>query len=118
MASLKRQPSRRQLEDARLAVVVRAGFKVHQGRYGSPRLHPELVDAGEKIGRHRVARLMREEGLVSRPKRRFVTTTDSEHGLTVAPNLLRRQFATAEANIVWVGDITYVPTGSGWAFSF
>jgi putative transposase len=68
------------------------------------------------VGRKRVARLMREEGLQARTPRRFRRTTDSRHGYRVAPNLLARNFETSKPNRAWVGDITYVPTRDGWLY--
>lgn len=88
--------------------------------YGSPRVHKELRERlrkrGRVIGRHRVARLMRESGISARPRRRWVTTTDSNHPFTVAENVLDRQFTVDRPNEAWVGDITYVPTLEGWLF--
>lgn len=115
-ASLKREPSLRAREDARLKAHVRASHRGSGNSYGSPRIHKDLVVAGEHISRKRVARLMTEEGIVVRPKRRFVTTTDSEHGFKVAPNLLRRDFSATARNQKWVGDITYLRTASGFLY--
>ena len=84
--------------------------------YGSPRIHDELKDDGETVSRHRVARLMREHGITARPKKRFRKTTDSNHSYPIAPNLLERNFKTEHPNEAWVGDITYLWTGSGWAY--
>ena len=76
-----------------------------------------LNTAGHAVGRRRVARLMREEGLRGRPTRRFRgNTTDSRHDQPVAPNLLARNFTTEAPNIAWVGDITYLWTASGWCY--
>jgi transposase InsO family protein len=75
-------------------------------RYGSPRVHAELKAAGQRVGRKRVARLMREKALVARKRRRFRTTTDSKHGFPIAPNVLARDFSASGPDQVWVTDIS------------
>jgi putative transposase len=85
-------------------------------RYGSPRMTRELQRRGIRVGHNRVARLMRQEGLGARRRRRFRSTTDSKHALPVAENLLNRGFEVAAANRVWVSDITYIPTAEGWLY--
>jgi transposase InsO family protein len=112
----KRPPSARKLEDARLASEVRAAHAGSKGRYGSPRVHRELVANGRRIGKHRVARLMCENGLRGRRKRRFRHTTDSNHAMPIAPNTLAREFTVHAPNEVWVTDITYIPTREGWLY--
>jgi len=86
------------------------------GRYGSPRVHAALQQAGDRVGRHRVMRLMRAERLQGRPRRRFRQTTHVDPHATPAPNLLSRQFAVAAPNRVWAGDITAIPTAEGWLY--
>jgi transposase InsO family protein len=113
---LKAEPSTRECDDAALKAHVKDIHREHKGRYGSPRIHRELKDRGHCVGRKRVARLMREEGLEGRRKRRFRRTTDSRHSHRVAPNLLERDFTAESANEVWVGDITYLPTTEGWLY--
>jgi len=94
--------------------VIHAQFKA---RYGSPRMHKELVARGHACCVNTVARLMRDHGIVAKTARRFrVRTTDSNHDLPVAENLLDRQFNPSEANEVWLADITYIPTGEGWLY--
>ena len=85
-------------------------------RYGSPRMREELQRRGRHVGKKRVARIMRENALGPRPKRRFVLTTRSEKGQEVAENLLDRNFEVPAANRVWVSDITYVATSEGWMY--
>jgi transposase InsO family protein len=109
------EPERRR-EDQRLAVDVAAAHVASRGRYGSPRVYRELQAQGCEVGRHRVARLMREQGLRARRKRRFQYTTDSRHGLPVAANVLDRQFTVATPNTVWASDITYLWTREGWLY--
>lgn len=112
----RRPPSARATADERVRVQVRAAHTKSQRRYGAPRVHEELRATGTRVGKKRVARLMREDGLVARRRRRRVRTTDSRHGEPIAPNLVARQFTVATADRVWVSDITYVPTREGWLF--
>jgi transposase InsO family protein len=105
--------------DEKLLVQVRASFTTHRKRYGSPRIHRHLRNTGTRVSSKRIARLMQQDGLVARPKRRFVRTTDSAHAQPLAPNTLARDFASAPAralNSTWVSDITYLPTGMGWLY--
>ena len=116
-ASRTRSPSARAIADERLLVNVRVEHAVSDGTYGAPRIQRELADQGHQVSTKRVARLMREDGLVARPKR-GVRTTDSSHAHPIAPNLLERRFAVhgVRLNEVWVSDITYVPTDEGWLY--
>jgi putative transposase len=98
------------------AALVDAIRRVHadsRRRYGSPRVHATLRAEGSRVGRNRVARLMRRHGIRARCRRRFRTTTDSNHALPLAPNLLARQFTAAAPDQVWLADITYIPTDEG-----
>jgi putative transposase len=96
--------------------------QIHQqvkGRYGSPRVHQELRALGLRCGKHRVARLMRAEGLCARRARRFRVTTRSDHAQPTQANVLARDFrvaTTAPATAVWMADITYLPTREGWLY--
>ena len=85
-------------------------------RYGSPRVYAELKAAGERVGRKRVARLMREKDLVGRRRRRFRTTTDSKHDFPIAPNVLARDFTASGPDQAWVTDITFLWTAQGWLY--
>jgi transposase InsO family protein len=111
-----REPSSRAKDDLLLSVEVAAVFAEKKKRYGSPRVHRELRKRGRRVCRHRVARLMREQRLKARARRRFVRTTHSNPGLTTAPNLLDRNFTVAAPNLVWAGDVTYLPTREGWLY--
>ncbi len=113
---LKRPESRRAREDRVLLVHIRASHKNSRGTYGSPRVHKDLVDQGHELGRGRVARVMRLNGIRGKQKRRYKVTTDSNHNLPVAPNVLNRQFEVDVPNRVWTGDITYLPTTDGWLY--
>jgi putative transposase len=114
-AWLRRPESERAKEDRRLAVLIREAHERGRRCYGSPRVHRELVAQGIGIGRKRVIRLMRQEGLVGRRRRRFKATTDSKHNRPVAPNILDRQFEAAAPNRRWVGDTTELLVGQGGA---
>jgi len=103
-------------EDAELVVEIKAAHKAGRGNYGSPRVHRELRAKGRRVGRKRVARLMRQEGIVARKKRRFRRTTDSNHPHPIAPNVLERNFDVELPNIAWVTDVTYVWTHEGWLY--
>jgi putative transposase len=108
-----RPESRRCAEDRRLAVLVRAAHDDSRRTYGSPRVHVELVAQGERVGRKRVVRLMRQEGLRARVRRRYRCTTMSDHDQPIAPNLLARDFGAEAPNRRWVGDTTELLAGSG-----
>ena len=85
-------------------------------RYGSPRVTEELRRRGYRVGHNRIARIMKENRLGRRPRKRCRSTTNSEHGLSVSENLLDRKFEVAAANRVWVSDIVYVATSEGWLY--
>ena len=111
-----RAPSSHAQADTRLGLAIAAIHAESRQRYGSPRVHAELVDRGHRTSRKRVARLMRHRGLAGRRRRRFRTTTDSRHPFPVAPNVLARQFTQPTLDRAWVTDITYIPTGEGWLY--
>ncbi len=105
-----------QRQDA-LLVEMRAIHAEFKARYGSPRMHAELKARGHDCCVNTVARLMHDHDIVAKTARKFrVTTTDSNHDLPVAENLLDRQFNPSEANEVWLADITYLPTREGWLY--
>ena len=110
------RPSARSIENAQLLKQIREVRRGHAKNYGSPRVYRSLRKQGSKVGRHRVARLMRKHGLFALQKRRWVKTTDSQHKLPVAHNLLARNFTALAPNLRWVGDISYIPTDEGWLF--
>jgi putative transposase len=115
-AAHRRPPSARAQANAYLRVEIRAVHHRSRQTYGSPRVHAELRARGRRCGRHRVARLMRIEGLQARRRRRFRVTTQSRHGHPIAPNVLARRFAVGAPDRVWAGDITYLPTREGWLY--
>ena len=95
---------------------LKAEFAASGKVYGSRRLSAVLCAQGLRIGRHRVRRLMREHGLRSLWRRKFVHTTDSGHALPVSANVLARRFNPSGPNQAWVSDITYIRTRSGWLY--
>ena len=113
---LERPESPRAVENRALVAKIQAIHGDSRRTYGSPRVHASLQDAGYRIGRHRVARLMRDNAIRARTKRKFRVTTDSCHDHPVAPNRLDRQFEVAAPNTVWVADISYIPTREGWLY--
>ncbi len=118
-AARQRGPKQHEHADQRLRVEIRAIHRASKRRYGSPRVHEELKAQGIRCGRKRVARLMREDGLQAKRRKRFRTTTNSAHTYPVADNLLARRFAVEKIEGVdqgWIGDITYVPTREGWLY--
>jgi transposase InsO family protein len=102
--------------DAQLTVEITAVHKRSRATYGSPRVHRDLHARGFRVGRKRIERLMRENGIQARRKRRFRRTTDSKHSNPIAPNVLARQFTTTAPNQAWVTDVTCVWTDEGWLF--
>lgn len=115
-AFVRRPPSQRARQETQLRVHVRAAFAASQRRYGSPRVHAQLRAQGLRTSRKRVARLMRQQQLVARKRRRHCKTTDSRHSLPVAPNHVHRNFSAQAPNQLWCGDITYLRTRSGFLY--
>jgi putative transposase len=112
-ASRRRPESTHTRDDRRLRVLVRASFDESRRRYGSPRVHRNLVEQGVLVSPKRVARLMQEDGLKARARKRFKMTTMSDHDQPVAANLLDRQFDAQAPNQRWVGDTTELLIGTG-----
>jgi len=115
-AGIERAPARRRVVDAALTGQIREIHTNSRGTYGSPRVHASLRTRQQRVGRKRVARLMRAERLYGRRPRRWCCTTDSQHDRPVAPNALNRDFAPAAPDRVWAGDITYIWTAEGWLY--
>ena len=111
-----RPKSKRAQRDQDLATQISEIFQDSRKTYGSPRVHADLRQRGERLGRKRVARLMRENGLQGRKRRAFRVTTDSNHNGPIAPNLLDRNFKVQKINSHWVGDVTYISTREGWLY--
>jgi putative transposase len=102
----RRSESAHAQRDRQLRVLVRASFEASKHRYGSPRIHEDLLEQKERVSRKRVIRLMQEDGLKARIRKRFTCTTLSDHDQPVAANLLDRQFTAEAPNQRWVGDTT------------
>lgn len=112
----RRSPSRRALEDERLAERIRHFHRCSRGTYGAPRIHADLAEEGLRVGRKRVARLLRSAGLSGVSRRRRLVTTRRDPVSRPAPDLVQRRFRADGPDQLWVADITYVPTGSGFLY--
>jgi transposase InsO family protein len=115
-AWLGREPSAAQQRRDTLLVEIRAAHAEAKGRYGSPRIHAELADRGVECCVNTVAKLMHDNDIRAKTARKFRNTTDSNHALPVALNVLDRQFEATAANEKWVADITYIGTREGWLY--
>ena len=111
-----RPMSQRQRDDMVLLAHIREQHKLSHHSYGRPRMTEELHELGFKAGQRRIGRLMRENGIVAIRTRKYKVTTDSNHTLAVAPNLLDRDFSATAPNQKWAGDITYIWTSEGWLY--
>ena len=110
------KPHRKRLTDAQMLTLIQAIHVEFKGAYGSPRMVRELRLRGFPASKERVERLMQENGIKAKHKRRFKVTTDSKHNLPIAPNLLDRNFTPDAPNQVWTSDITYLWTDEGWLY--
>jgi putative transposase len=111
-----RPPSRRARRDVELTTLIRAAHDDSKGIYGSPNIHRELRDQGIRVGKKRVARLMRRASLVGVTRRRFCVTTQRDENARRAPDLVDRNFTADGPNKLWVSDITYIPTWAGFLY--
>jgi putative transposase len=114
-----RAASQHELDDDRLLTRIGLIHRVSAQTYGSPRIHAQLRREGVRVGRKRVARIMKSGGVAVRIRRRFRVTTDSKHKLPVAPNVLERRFAISKigaTDVAWASDITYIDTMEGWLY--
>ena len=112
----RREPSPRQQAQVELDAQVAEAFHAAKGRNGAPRLTLDLAAAGHRHDRKTVAKSLRRQGFRAKAARRFKATTDSNHRLPVAPNLLEQDFTAVAPNAKWVGDITYLWTDEGWLY--
>lgn len=112
----QKTPSTRQLQNRVLSEKIKMIFIQHKCRYGSRRIRKALLAMGHQISRRRVRNLMKAQQLCCKTKAKFKHTTDSNHNLPIAPNLLNRNFSPAKPNQAYVGDITYVATDEGWLY--
>ena len=112
-----RPESPRKIANRGLLGDIRRVHDCHRGRYGAPRIHAALRAEGQAVSRGRIERVMRQHGIWARAPRRYrVCTTDSNHSLPVAPNLLDQTFVADRPDRVWLADITYIPTREGWLY--
>jgi putative transposase len=115
-AWLKRPLSNRVREDEVLTKRIQSIHARSRGTYGVPRIQIDLREEGLRIGRERIARLMRAAGLRGVCRRKWVTTTKRDRTAKAAPDLVQRNFTASAANQLWVADITYIPTWEGFLF--
>lgn len=113
---LKEGPSQRWQENENILVEIMDIFDESKESYGSPRMTQELKARGMVIGQNKVAAMMRAADMRAKRKKKFKGTTDSKHNYPVAPNLLNQDFSVTKPGEVWVSDITYVRTNSGWLY--
>jgi len=111
-----RKPSRRAIEEGRLETEIRAAHKRTRETFGPERLQHDLAEHGVKVGIYRIRRIRKKLRFCCKQKRKFKATTDSNHTLPVAENLINQQFEAASPNQIWVSDITYIPTEEGWLY--
>jgi putative transposase len=111
-----RPPSARATSDAALLKRARTIHAISRGTYGAPRVHAELRAGGERHGRKRIARLMREAGIAGVSRRKGTGTTRREPEARPAPDLVERDFSATAPNQLWVADITYIPTWTGFLY--
>jgi len=114
-ARVKRPTCARVLRDAALIVKIRAAHAASKGTYGAPRLQIDLAEAGIRVSRKRIARLMRNAGLAGVSRRRHIVTTVRDRARQV-PDLVDRNFTADAPNRLWVADITYIPTWAGFLY--
>jgi transposase InsO family protein len=113
----KTSPGPRALEEQILRAEIARVHEQSRQTYGAPRVQRHLRGQGQRHGRNRIARLMREQGICGRQKKRYrVVTTDSKHDQPIAPNRLAEMPAASKPNQIWVADITYVATAQGWVY--
>ena len=115
-AWVKREPSARAIEDARLTARIRFFHARSRGAYGAPNILEDLRDEGTRVGKKRVARLMKADGLRGVCRRKFVVTTTRDAEAQPSADLVQRQFTADAPNRLWVADITYIPTWAGFLY--
>lgn len=111
-----RPASKRTQENTVLAAKIKAIFDKEKERVGAKRVTKRLNLEGTRVSRHRVARIMRAKGWRAKAAKKFKATTNSNHKLPVAPNLLQQNFSASKPNEKWVSDITYIWTEEGWLY--
>ena len=109
-------PTKRKNDEPLLIRELKIQHKKTYRSYGTRRHLKDLAAKGHKVGRHLIRRLMTEAEIVAKQRRAYRVTTNSNHQLPVAPNVVARKFNPEEPNQVWVGDLTYIPTSQGWLY--
>ncbi len=112
----KRPKSEKKKSDEAMVIEIKRVYHQSYETYGARRIKARLEKEGIKCGKNRVSRLMRENGICSRLKRKYKATTNSNHRYPVAPNLLNQDFTADRPNEKWVGDLTYIWTDEGWIY--
>lgn len=115
-AWLKRPESPRQKEETRLIIEIKAAHKRTRETYGPERLQSDLAERGIHVGVHRIKRIRKEHGIRCKQVKKFKATTQSNHTLPVAENILEQNFVVEAPNQAWVTDLTYIPTAEGWLY--
>jgi transposase InsO family protein len=115
-AWLQRPQTATEKEDSELATIIHSLFKKSRATYGTRRIKKALFDQQRTVSRRRISRLMDQENLACKTKRKFKATTDSKHDKPISPNLLDRKFKVGQPDQVYVGDITYIHTQEGWLY--
>jgi len=110
------RPTRHSMSNDALLSNIKVIHQEVKNEYGWPRMHKELLLRGVRVGKERVRKLMQQHDIRARHKRKWIATTDSKHGLPIAPNLLQRDFSPNQPNQVWTTDITYIHTKEGWQY--
>ncbi len=112
----KRGVCQRKLDDLQLTERIEDAFKDNRGVYGSPRIHAELKEQGIQCGRKRIVRLMQQQHITARSRKRKARKTDSTHSFPLAPNLLKRDFTAGAPHQKWMADMTFIATSEGWLY--
>jgi transposase InsO family protein len=115
-AWVDRPISRWARDESRLEIEIKAAHRQNRGVSGAETLQQDLAERGIRVGICRIKRIKRKLGLVCKQKKKFKATTNSNHTLPVAENILNRQFKVEAPDKVWVTDITYIPTDEGWLY--
>ncbi len=113
---IKHPLTKREIEDIKLSKKVKNIFFEYKQRYGSPRISKELQEQGITCSKNRVCRLMKESNLIPKARRKFKVTTNSNHNHKASPDLVKRNFKPSKPDQVWVSDLTYIRTKSGWLY--
>ena len=114
--SLKRPESLRQKEEARLVIEIKAAHRRNRETYGPERLQSDLAEHGVHVGVHRIKRIRKQHGIRCKQVKKFKATTNSNHALPIAENVLEQKFEANSPNQAWVTDLTYIATAEGWLY--